>query len=81
MGLVTKPIRIQQGSNVPETLFYGPGSNRYLRVHADERKTFYLNAMEYRLWTPDNPKAGQSVVQIRAKGYSPDVQVERTQNN
>lgn len=74
MGLVSKPVSIQQGNNDPEQFLYGPVSQRYMRVHADHRKTLYLNGMEYRLWghTP------QSVVQIHTKGYGPIVQVHIT---
>jgi len=32
--------------------------------------------MDYRLWTPNNASDSQSVVYIRAKGYSPDVQMD-----
>ena len=48
MGLVTKPeiIKIGTASNAPEEkFFYGLGSPRYLRVHADGRKTFYLGGV------------------------------------
>ena len=72
MGLLTKPTRIQQESQQPEKFFYKPDTFRYLRVHADGRKTVYLPGMEY--WIDGN--TATSIVQVRAKGYSPDVQVE-----
>jgi len=72
MGLLTKPQSIKQENAEPEQFFFGVGGQRYLRIHEDMRKTLYLNGMEYRLWN-DKPTF---VVHIRAKGYSPDVQVE-----
>lgn len=72
MGLVTKPVSIQQGSNDPELFFYGIKGQRYLRVHEDGRKTFYLDGMDY---TIDNGVV-TATVRIHAKGYSPDVQVD-----
>jgi len=77
MGLVNKPIRIQQASEHPEQLFYGMRGRRYLRVHEDGRRTFYFPGMEYRI---DNEGTGHTIVQIMAKGYSPDVQVRLESN-
>lgn len=75
-GLITKPERITTDAGT-ETIKYGVGGRRYLRMHADGRETFYLNGMEYRLWgvTP------QMIVHIHAQGYSPDVQVDVTDSN
>lgn len=42
VGFVTKPTSIQQGSEQPAIIRYGIAESRYLRVHADGRKTLYL---------------------------------------
>jgi hypothetical protein len=75
MGLINKPTRLQtrlQTGDHIETFSYGPGGSRFMRVYPD-RKTFYLNGMEYRI---NESGATTSLVQISANGYSPDVQVD-----
>jgi len=79
MGLKNRPTHIQQSDNDPEVFFYAPSCARYLRVHADGRKTFYVGEIEHRLWSLEEPHLHHSVAHIRAKGYSPDIQTDFTQ--
>ena len=83
MGLLTKPTHIQQGNGSPEEFYYDTGKNPYLRMHADGRMTVYIDDVKYRF--PSNTNTSSTsptrIVQIRAKSYSPDVQVDTTQIN
>jgi len=72
IGLLSKPNSIQQGSKTPDQFFYKPNTQRYMRLHESGLKTLYFPGMEYRL----DGVAGKSVVYLRPKGYSPDVQIE-----
>ena len=72
MGLINKPVLIQQGTTNTEELLYDPSNRRYLRVHADKHKTLYLSNMDYRI---DGDKVTSSI-SIQAKNYSPDIQVD-----
>jgi|GEM_PF-3981016 len=79
MGLITKPEKVLQGE--PSTsLVYGPGGARYLRVHEDGSKTFYLAGgdFEHRRLGPDAAQSAQNIVNIRVKGYSYTAQVDAT---
>lgn len=76
MGLVTKPVMIQQGDDIT-TFRYGLSARRFFRKHADGSKTYYLHdgRFEYRLPAPGNAASPRSVVRL-ANGYSPIAQVE-----
>lgn len=75
MGLVSKPVAIQQGT-LREAYRYGMGGKRYMRVHADQRKTYYIGGMEYQLPAPGSANSVKSIFRIHANGYSPVAQVE-----
>ena len=83
MGLISKPVTIQLGENSEkaEIVYYAPGGERFLRLHADGRMTLYIDDFEYRIPIADaidtTPK---SIVYIHAKGYSPDVLVNVNAN-
>lgn len=74
MGLVGKPVKVT-GVKGDEVIKYGLGATRYLRKHADGRKTLYIQGIEYCINTDS------SVIKIHTNGYSPIAQVEVTQNN
>lgn len=76
MGLRGKPKRINQDEQI-EKFRYGPSGGRYLRVHADGSKTFYLkgSAVEYRVPASGDPSL---ITYIRRGGYSPIAQVDTT---
>jgi len=77
MGLVTKPVTIQSDGN-KEILYYENGSKCFLRIHPDNRKTFYVGEMEHHVSA--NGEAVESVVRIRANRFSPVAQVGITNN-
>lgn len=74
MGLVTKPVTIKKGAET-QILKYGIDGARYLSLNTDGRKTFYLENAEYRISALG---VHSSIMRVRAKGYSPDVQIDVT---
>lgn len=82
MGLVTKPVSIKtnRGNAIDIEIFdYGVSGKRYLRKHADGRKTLYIGNVQYRIPAAvDAPPT--STVHIHPGGYSPKVQVNVSQN-
>ena len=83
IGLIGKPTTIVQGNEL-EAFSYDVGGNRYLRMHADGRRTFYLDGgnFEYRLPAPaDSETTAKMIVQVRVGSYSPKVQVDTTNIN
>lgn len=76
MNLITKPETITSEFGA-EIIRYGVGGKRYMRVHADGRKTFYINGSEYRI----DGDTVSAIAQVHVTGYSPAAQVDFSDSN
>lgn len=75
IGLTSRPVLIQQGS-IKELFHYGLHAKPYLRIHSDNRKTLYVQDVEYRIAESGEISSAEYAIQLKVKGYSPDVQVK-----